>query len=65
MLNSNRREKGAAGAGRREWDLFGIDNDPLPLPRLDVLERPLEVALRRLERRGLLVGLEIRLNELD
>ena len=45
--------------------LFGIDNDPLPFPRLDVLQGPFKVSLWRLQRRRFLVGLEIGLNELD
>lgn len=37
----------------------------LVLPRVDVVQRPLEMSLGVLQRRRLLIGLEVRVDELD
>ena len=44
---------------------FGLRHNPFILPRLDVVQRPLEMPLRVFQRRGFLVCLQVGMDEFD
>lgn len=45
--------------------LLSLRHNPFILPRLNVLQRPLEMPLRVLQRRALLVRLQVGMDELN